>query len=114
MNMCNIEVPDDLNNQRIATLNQKESMLRNFNNFKNIKFEPAICSSCILAAQIMTSDKKNADNIKIYTKLYLNELHAMDFLHKKLKNYNKKISAWLNECNNLNLPHCFLRDKIRN
>ena len=72
LNMCNIEVPNDLNNQRIAVLNHKESLSRNSNNLKNIKFEPLIRSSYMLAAQIMTSDEKNAENIKIYIKLYLN------------------------------------------
>ena len=114
LTMHNIMVPDDLNNQRIAALNHKESMLRNSNNLKNIKFEPLICSSCMLAAQIKTSDKKNAENIKIYTKLHLNELCAIDFLCKKITNYDKKIPMWLSQYKNLNLLCCLPRDIISN
>ena len=83
LNMHNIEVPDDLNNERISVLNHKESMSKNSNNLKNIKFEPFACSSCILAAQIMTSDEKNAENIINHTKSYLNESQTIDFFTQK-------------------------------
>ena len=114
LNMHNIEVPNNLNNQRIAVLNHKESLSRNSNNHKNIKFESLIRSSYMLAAQIMTSDEKNAENIKIYIKLYLNELHAKDILYKKITNNDNKIPMWLSQYNNLNLLYCLPRDMIRN
>ena len=95
LNVRDIEMPKNLNNQRKAVLNHKESMSRYSNILKTIKFEPLIRSSYMLAAQIMTADKSNVENIKNYTKLCLNELRSKDLLHKKITNYDKKIPTWL-------------------
>ena len=64
-------------------------MLRNSKKLKKNKFEPLIRASHTLAAQIMTSDENNAENMKIHIKLCLNELHTMDLLCKKTTNDEK-------------------------
>ena len=68
----------------------------------------------MLAAQIMTLDKTNVENIKICTKLHLNKLHSKDLLYKKITIYDKKIPMWLSQHNNLNLLHSLPTDLIRN
>ena len=114
LNVHNIEVTDETKEQRKAALNHKELMLRNSKNLKNKKFEPLIPSSHTLAAQIITLDEKNTENVKIHAKLHLNTLNTVNLLHKKTTNDETKIPTWLGQCDNINLLYCSPSDMIRN
>ena len=68
-------------------LKHKQSMDKNANNkdLKETCLQPLLRSSYKLAAQVMTSDANNIENVKIHIKQCLNELHKIDQLHKKIQ-----------------------------
>ena len=56
----------------------KKSMISKSKKLKELKVEPIVRITCVLVAQIMTSNDKNIDNLEIYCKQCLNELHHID------------------------------------
>ena len=110
-----IEVPETTEEKRKTVLKHKQSMDKNANNkdLKEMSLQPLLRSSYKIAAQVMTSDAKNIENVKIHIK-YLNELHKIDQLHKKISNNDNDKPIWLSQCNNLNLLYCLPSDILRN
>ena len=74
--------------KRKAVLKHKQSMDKNTNNkdLKETHLQPLLRSSYKLAAQVMTSDANNIENVKIHIKQCLNELHKIDQWHKNKNN----------------------------
>ena len=66
-------------------------MIAKSRKIKEVKVEPIVRTSCVLAAQLMTSNENNIGNLETYYKQNLNELHHIDQLSKTLSNeINKK------------------------
>jgi len=86
-------------------LKHKQSMDKNANDkdLKETNLQPLLRSSYKLAAQVMTSDANNVENVKIHIKQHLNELHKIDQLHKKFSNNDNDKPIWSSQHNNLNL-----------
>ena len=90
LNLYNLNVPDKLADKRVAIKSHKEFMPNRTKCSKQIRLKPLLQSLFKLAAQIMTLNESNIDNIKIYIKQYLNKLHHANKLSKKLTNSKKE------------------------
>ena len=116
LSMCDVEAPETTEKKRKAVQKHKQSMDKNTNNkdLKEIHLQPLLRSSYKIAAQVMTSDANNIENVKIHIKQHLNELHKIDQLHKKISNNDNDKPIWLSQHNNLNLLYCLPSDILRN
>ena len=114
LNLHNLDILDKLKYKRAAIKLHKESMSNKTKYLKKITLELLLQSSFKLAMQIMTLNESNIDNIKIYIKEYLNELHHADKLTKKFINSEKEKPIWLAQYNNFNLLYSLVMDILRN
>ena len=76
--MCHLGVPERLKDKRCDVAANRELMKEQSHDSKHEKNQPCVCSGHTLAANVMTHDGTTADNLKIYTKKYLNEFNSVE------------------------------------
>jgi len=79
---------------------------------KNEKVQPILHTSYKLAAQLLTSNEENIDNIKMDIKQYRNKLYEIDKIIKMLTNEQNSKPICLSQYNNVNIPN--LLDNLAN
>ena len=105
----NLEVPDNIKEKREAVKQHMLSMKNNAIEFNNISIQPLICSFHKLVSNIMTASDSRKSKLRIHYKQYLNALHKIDVLIKKLTNDKSDNHKCITMYNNLNIP-CVIND----
>jgi len=105
LKLYNLPIPPKINDKRKAVLEYKEECLHSKSiKSNNLKIEYLVRTSYTLRAQLKTSNEDNIENLYIYYKQYLHELHSLDQKLKTISNEKDKKPIWQMQYNNVNLP----------
>ena len=108
LKLYNLPIPAKPNDKRSAAMNYKKESLNSKSIASNdLKIESLVRTTYVLTAQLKTSNEQNIENLILYYKQCIYELHHFDQKMKIISNERDKKPIWQMQYNNLNVPWAF-------